>query len=131
MRASLAVMVKSRSASSGLKVAPSPMGCEKAGGVERGVAVEALFMDDDRDAEAGVLDEELLDGIRQLGGSTRPQTFAGLAGTADLAESTTIFEGLTGFSKVERTVRVDQCVGPFAPDAHHLGGLLFQGHSGK
>jgi hypothetical protein len=36
-----------------------------------------------------------------------------------------------GFSRVELPIGVDQCVSPLAPDAHHLGGLLFQGHSGK
>ncbi len=115
----------------GIEGGAEPDGLREAGGVERGMAVEALFVEDDRDAEAGVLDEKLLDGVGQLGGGAGIQTLAGLAGPADLAESAAIFERLFGLRKVERSVGIDQGVGLFAPDAHHLRGLLFQGHSRK
>ena len=42
-------------------------GLRKAGGAVRGVAVQAFLVEHHRDAEAGVLDEELLDGVGQLG----------------------------------------------------------------
>src|SRR5437867_1941093 len=98
--------------------------------------VQALFMKHDRNSEPTVLDEELLNGIRQLSlparvlaslGSRRRAS--GIARPADLTETMTVRERSRGLGEVEVPARVDEHLSLLLPDAHHLGRFLLEGHT--
>ena len=106
-------------------------GLWEAGAVGSGVAVEAFLVEHDGDAEAAVFKEELLDGVGELGHGAGFLAASGVTGTADLAESATIAEGLLRFRQVEVALPVDELLGLLLPDAEHLRGFFFEGHAGE
>ena len=94
----------------------------------RGMAVEALLVDDHGDAEARLLDEEPLDGVGQVRHRARAQAAARVAGPADLPESAAVAEMLPGLLRVEPALVVDEHRRLLLPDAEHLGDLLLERH---
>ena len=60
-------------------------GLGKTGGVERGMAVEAFFVEKNRDAEPAVFDEEFLDGVGQFGRGLGILSPGGITGPPHLA----------------------------------------------
>ena len=74
----------------------------KAGAVNRGVTVQAFFVEDHRNAEPRILDEELLDGVGGFGHLARVQSLACIARTADLANSVPVFESRFAFARSKR-----------------------------
>ena len=75
-----------------------PDGLRKAGAADGRVAVQAFLVEDHRNAEAAVLDEEFLDGVGQLRHAAGVLALAGIAGAADLAEAVAVFEGRLAFA---------------------------------
>ena len=67
-------------------------GLGEAGAVHGRVAVQALLVEHDGNAEAAVFEEEFLDGVGQLGHAARIEAAAGVAGAANLAEAAPVFE---------------------------------------
>ena len=106
-------------------------GLGKAGCVHGGLAVEALFVEDDGDAEAALFEEEALDGVGEFGGGAGVEARAGIAGASDLTQAMALFKGSFGFLLVEAALRVHEGFGLFLPDAYHLGGFLGEGHPGQ
>jgi hypothetical protein len=106
-------------------------GLRKAGAVGSGVSVQAFLVEHDGDAEARVLEEELLDGVGQFRHGARFLAATGVGGTADLAEAAAVAKGLLRFGEIEVALFIDQLLGLLLPDAEHLHGLLFEGHAGE
>ncbi len=112
------------------------MGCGKLVRFAGGVAVQAFLVKDHGNAEPGIFDEKFLDGVGEfrhlLGGSAQPWRGGGgcgIAGTADLAEAMTFFEGGLRLLGIKIAFGVQQFGGFFLPDAHHLRGFFFQRHA--
>jgi hypothetical protein len=111
-------------------------GLAEARGVARRVAVETFLVEDHRDAEAGVFEEELLDGVGQLrhlpGRATHPRLSrrrTGVARPAHLADTVPLLERGFRLGEVEVTLGVQELFLLLLPDADHLRGLLFEGHA--
>ncbi len=104
-------------------------GLREARPVDGGVAVQAFLMEDDRDAQPGVLDEELLNVVGQLRHFSGVAAAAGIAGPADLTEAEAILEMGPGFLQVEPAFLVDHRAALLLPDAEHLRDLFFQRHA--
>ena len=103
-------------------------GLRKTGSIRGGVAVQALFVEHHRNAQAAVLKEELLDGVGQLGHAASVLAAAGIARPAHLAQSAAIAKRLLRLSEIEVAARIHQRLGLRLPDAHHLCGLFLQRH---
>ncbi len=106
-------------------------GLREAGAIGRGMPVEALFVKDDGNAEARVLEEELLDGVGELGHLAGVAAAAGVGGTAHLAEAAATAEGFLRLRLIELALFVDEFLSLFLPDAEHLGGFFLEAHAGK
>jgi hypothetical protein len=87
----------------GIERGGEPDGLREAGAADGGVAVQALFVKDHRDAQAAMFQKELLDVVGEhrhgaggavIGGIARA---AGIAGAAHLAQAAAVPEGLFGF----------------------------------
>ena len=91
-RASSAVIVNSDSTSSGLNVAREADRLREARALGRGLAVQALLVEDHGNAEPAVLDEESLNGVGELGLRARAFAAAGVARPADLADAVAVRE---------------------------------------
>ena len=120
----------------GVERARKPNGLGEARRPHGGVSVQTLLMKDNRDAKPALLDEETLDGVRQLGHRARVASLfrlvpaaAGIARTSDLAEPMPVRERAARFLEVEGAGRVDERLSLLLPDAHHLSGLLLERHS--
>jgi hypothetical protein len=98
-------MVKSALNEIGIEGCAERDGLREAGAVGRSVAVEAFFVKHDGDAEAAVFEEELLDGVGELGHGASFFAAACVAGTADLAESAAIAEGFFAFARSKSPFR--------------------------
>ena len=88
-------------------------------------------MEDHWDAEPALCAEEALDGVGQLRHRARVLSLPRIARASDLPQPAPALEGGLGFLGVEVAVGIDQLLGLLQPDAHHLGGLLFQRHPCK
>ena len=103
-------------------------GLRKAGSIRRRVAVQALLVEDHRNAQAAVLEEELLDGVGQLGHAASVLAAAGIARPADLSQSAAVAKRLLRLLEIEVALRIHQRLGLRLPDAQHLRGLFLQRH---
>ena len=79
-------------------------------------------------AKPAVLDEESLNGVRQLRLAARILAAAGVARTADLPEAMTVAERRARFLEIEIAGRVKERAGLVVPHAHHLRGFLLERH---
>jgi hypothetical protein len=112
----------------------------EARGVDRRLPVQALLVEDDRNAEPALFQEESLDGIGELRLLTRTASLlrivaaathatpARIARATHLSQSVPLPERRSGFLQVEHAGRVDQRLRLLLPDSHHLCGLLLQRH---
>ena len=113
----------------GIKGCAQADGLGKAGSRRSGVTVQTLFMKDHGNAQAAVFQEELLDGVGQLGHAAGIFAAAGVRGAANLADTATVLEGSLGFGEVEVALFVDQLLRLLQPDAAHLSGFFLKRHA--
>src|SRR5262252_3558826 len=88
-------------------------------------------MKDDRDAQAGMLDEKLLDGIGQLSIFLRVFSFTRVAGPADLSDTMALFETGLRFFQIEVPIGIKESFRFLLPDTHHLRGFFLKGHAAE
>ena len=93
--------------------------------------MKAFLVEDDGNPEAGVLNEESLDGVSEFRRSPGVLTSSGVAWTSDLPDSATVPEGSLSLVRVEVAFAVHKGPGLGLPDAHHLRGLFFESHTGQ
>ena len=94
------------------------------------MAVQAFLMEHDWNAQPAVLDEESLNGVRQLGLAARRRAAAGVARTSNLSETVSVGERGARFRIVETALlRRRGFVAFFIPDAHHLRDFLLERHA--
>jgi len=103
----------------------------KACGIDGGVAMQALLVKNHGDSKTSVLEKESLNGVGEFRHAAGFLALSRIAGAADLAESASVLKSRLGFLKIEAALGVHERFGLLLPDAHHLCGLLFQGHSGQ
>jgi hypothetical protein len=80
-----------------IKRAAQRDGLRKTRSADGRVAVQAFLVKDHRNAQPGVPDEKLLDGIGQLRHFARVSAPARVAGPADLADAAAVLERRPGF----------------------------------
>ena len=98
------------------------------GALLRRLAVQALLVEDHRDAEPRLLDEEPLNRVGQLGHRPRAQAAARVARPPNLPEAVSVAEVRAGFAGVEPALLVDEQDGLLPPHAHHLRDFLLERH---
>ena len=106
-------------------------GLGKTGSIGSRVTVKALFVEHDWNAQAAVLEEELLDCVRELGHAACLLATTSIAGAADLTQSAAIAKRLLSLLEIEVAGIIQHGLGLGLPDAHHLCGLFFQRHPRK
>ncbi len=114
--------IKGRAQRDGLRKTRAFRGC---------VAVQALLMEHNRNAEARVLEKKSLDGVGQLRHASRRLPAAGVTGAANLSDTAAIAESFLRFRLVEVAFLVHQLLRLLLPDAEHLRSFLFERHAGK
>jgi hypothetical protein len=99
------------------------------------MAMQTFLVEKNGNAEAGVLDEEFLDGVGQLGHLARRSAQprggrwrASVAGTANLSEPQSFREGSTRLGWIKIAFGINEYLRLFLPDAHHLRGFFLQRH---
>ena len=100
----------------------------KTRGIERRVAVQALFVKNHGDAQPALLDEELLNGVGELGHLPRVLAAAGIARPADLPQAVAVSEIGPRFLQIEVALLIEQQRRLALPNADHLRSLLFERH---
>ena len=101
----------------------------KTGAFSRGMSVQAFFVENDRDPQAGILKEEPLNVVGELRHGARVFAAAGIAGPSHLSQTAAVAKCFLRLLQIEIAFGVDECIGLLLPDAHHLGSLLFQRHA--
>src|ERR1043166_545719 len=86
-------------------------------------------MKDHGNAQPTLLDEELLNGVRERCLTARVFPTAGVAWPTDLSEAVAVSECASGFVRIEIAVGIDQCVGLLLPHAHHLRRFFLERHA--
>ena len=100
----------------------------KTRGIQCRVAVQALFVKNHGNAQPALLDEELLNGVGELGHLPRVLAAARIARPADLSQAVAVSEIGTGFLQTEVALLIEQQRRLALPNAQHLRSLLFERH---
>ncbi len=106
-----------------------PNGLRKARRIPGGMAVQTFLMEDHRNAEPALFDEELLDRVGQRGLAAGIQSAAGVARPANLPNAVPVRKGRARLVGVERTFGGDERVGFLLPHAGHLRRFVLEGHA--
>src|SRR4029077_3300543 len=94
-----------------------PDGLRKARRAGCGVTVQTFLVEDHRNAEATLLEEELLKGVCEVGLLARRSPAARVARPADLPDAVAVGERGARLFGIELAVRVDQRRGLLLPHA--------------
>src|SRR5262245_8173558 len=95
------------------------------------MTVQTFLVKNNGNTEPALFKKESLNIIGQLGRCSSIPAARSVARSSDLAQAMTLLEMATSLLQIELSFGIDERVCFLLPDAHHLGGLFFQRHSGK